>query len=81
MAPVFFIRKKDLNKLQLVIDYCKLNKWVVCDNNLLPNIRTALENLKDGQLFSKFDIRWGYKNLRIKKGDQYKATFKIVFRT
>jgi hypothetical protein len=41
----------------------------------------ALKNLKDGQLFSKFDIRWGYKNLRIKEGDQFKATFKTVFGT
>ena len=51
------------------------------DNNPLPNIRTALENLKGGELFSKFDLQWGYKNLRIKKEDQHKAAFKTVFGT
>ena len=26
--------------------------------------------------FTKFDIRWGYNNVRIKEGDQWKAAFK-----
>ena len=63
------------------MDYREINKWTVKDNNPLPNIRTALENLREGELFSKFDLRWGYKNLRIKTEDQYKAAFKTVFGT
>jgi reverse transcriptase-like protein len=27
-------------------------------------------------LFSKFDIQWGYNNIWIKEGDEWKATFK-----
>jgi len=26
-------------------------------------------------LFTKFDIRWGYNNVQIKKGDEWKAAF------
>ena len=80
-APVFFVRKKDLEELRPVMDYQELNRWTRRDNNPLPNIRTVLENLQGGELFSKFDLRWGYKNLRIKEEDQPKAAFKTIFRT
>ena len=69
MAPVFSVRKKDSDKLQLVMDYREINKWMKRDHNPLPNIQTALENLWEGELYLKFDIRWGYKNLRIRKED------------
>ena len=49
------------------------------DNNPLPKINTALENLKGGKLFSKFDLRWGYKNIQIHPEDQHKAAFKTTF--
>ena len=58
------------------MDYREVNKWTVRDNNPLPNIREALENLRNKTLFSKFDIWWGYNNIQIAKEDQYKAAFK-----
>ena len=30
-------------------------------------------------IFSKFDIRWGYNNVRIKEGDEHKAAFKTKY--
>ena len=80
-APIFFVGKKDSEELRPVMDYRELNKWTERDNNPLPNIRTALENLREGELYSKFDLRWGYKNLRIKEEDQTKAAFKMTFGT
>jgi len=80
-APVFFVGKKDLEQLRPVMDYRELNKWTERDNNPLPNIRTALKNLCEGELYLKFDLHWGYKNLRIKEEDQTKAAFKTVFGT
>ena len=77
----FFIGKKDSDELQPVMDYREINKWMKRDHNPLPNIRTALENLREGELYLKFDIRWGYKNLRIRKEDQHKAAFKTMFGT
>jgi len=29
------------------------------------------------EVFSKFDIRWGYNNIRIKEGDEWKGAFKM----
>ena len=55
--------------------------------NLLPyqreylNIRSILESLTGKELFSKFDIRWGYKNICIADEDQHKAAFKTTFGT
>ena len=33
--------------------------------------------MKGTQWFTKMDIRWGYHNVRIKDGDQWKAAFKM----
>ena len=61
------------------MDYRKINEWTVCNNNLLPNINTALENLKGGRLFSKFNLQWRYKNIQIQPEDRHKAAFKTMF--
>ena len=54
---VYFINKKDSEEKHIIMDYREVNKWTVRDNNPLPNIREALENLRNKTLFSKFDIR------------------------
>ena len=76
-SPVYFINKKDSEEKHIIMDYREVNKWTVRDNNPLPNIQEALENLRNKTLFSKFDIRWGYNNIQIAKKDQYKAAFKM----
>ena len=50
---------------------------------MIPNkyplllISELIYDLAEKQLFSKFDICWGYNNIHIKEGDEYKATFKM----
>jgi len=34
-----------------------------------------LENIGTKKDFTKMDLRWGYNNVRIKKGDEWKAAF------
>jgi hypothetical protein len=35
-----------------------------------------MDKIKGAKFFTKFDVRWGYNNVRIKTEDQWKAAFK-----
>ena len=65
----------------MVIDYRKLNDITKKDFYPLPNLRTELEKLSQHKLFSKFNVRAGYNNIRINKEDQHKAAFKTPLGT
>ena len=73
-SPVFFVLKKDGCK-RMVQDYRYLNKHTVRNNYPLPLISQLVDKLKGSQYFMKIDLRWGYNNVRIKEGDEWKATF------
>jgi hypothetical protein len=38
-------------------------------------ISEVLDQLKDTKYFNKLDIIWGYNNVQIKEGDEWKAAF------
>jgi len=38
-----------------------------------------MDHLRGKKYFTKMDIRWGYNNVRIKEGDEWKAAFKTKF--
>jgi Reverse transcriptase (RNA-dependent DNA polymerase) len=59
-----------------VVDYKRLNDISKANVAPLPSIRQIMENFKGKKLFSKFDIRWGYNNIRVKEGDEWKAAIK-----
>src|SRR5579863_9305143 len=74
MASFFFIKKKD-GKLRPVQDYRPVNKWTIQNQYPLPLIPQLVDRLRGCSLYTKFDIQWGYNNVRIKDGDQWKAAF------
>src|SRR5487761_1072742 len=73
-ASFFFIKKKD-GKLRPVQDYRPVNKWTIQNRYPLPLIPQLVDRLRGCSLYTKFDIRWGYNNVRIKEGDKWKAAF------
>jgi transposase InsO family protein len=73
-TPFFFIKKKD-GKLQPVQDYWRINEWTIHNCYPLPLIPQLINKVWAQTLFTKFDVCWGYNNVRIKQGDEWKATF------
>ena len=72
----FFIDKKD-GKLCLVQDYCPLNAITRKNVAPIPLIPKLINKLLGVRFFTKLDIRWGYNNIRIREGDEWKTTFKM----
>jgi len=75
-SPFFFVSKKDAGKLRPCQDYRYLNEWTIKNAYPLPLISEIIDKLKGARYFTKLDVRWGYNNIRIKKGDEWKAAFK-----
>ena len=74
-ALVFFVKKKD-GKLRLVQDYRALNAMTVKNKYLLPLIPELIAKLHGAKYFTKLDVRWGFNNVQIKEGDEWKAAFR-----
>jgi hypothetical protein len=74
-APVFFIKKKD-GKLHFVQDCRALNAITKKNSYLLPLIDDLIHRLKGACYFTKLDMCWGYNNVRIREGDEWKAAFR-----
>ena len=75
-SPVFFVKKK-CGGLQLVQDYHLLNAMTMKNKYPLPLIPELIAKLQGAKYFTKLDVHWGFNNVRIKEGDEWK----VVFRT
>ena len=74
-SPFFYVKKKD-GKLRPCQDYHYLNEWTIKNAYPLPLISELMDKIQGAKYFTKLDICWGYNNIRIKDGDQWKAAFK-----
>jgi len=61
--------------LRPVQDYQYLNRGTVKNSYPLPCIDDLIDGLHEYDLFLKFNVQWGYYNVLIKDGDQWKAAF------
>jgi len=73
-SPVFFIKKKD-GTLWLFQDYQALNAMTVKNKYPLPLISKLINKLRGAKYFTKLDVRWGFNNVQMKEGDEWKAAF------
>jgi len=70
------VSKKDGSK-RIVIDYQSLNNQTVKNNYPLPLITDLIDNMESKRIFTKMDLWWGFNNVRIKEGDEWKEVFTI----
>jgi len=73
-SSVFFVGKKNRSK-RIVIDYRNLNNQTVKNNYPLLLITDLIDNMGSKQVFTKIDLQWGFNNIRIKEGDEWKGVF------
>lgn len=77
-APVFFVKKKD-GSLRLVVDFRSLNAITRPDAYPIPLTTELLDRLKAAKVFTTLDMRWGYYNVRIREGDEWKTSFRTRY--
>src|SRR5258705_7519188 len=74
-SPFFFVPKKESNTLHPCQDYQYLNEYTKPNVYPLLLISDLMINLKGSKFFTKLDLRWGYNNVQIKEGNEWKAAF------
>ena len=55
-----------------------MNMYTKPNAYMLPLITDLMITLKGSKYFTKLDIRWGYNNVWIKEGDEWKAAFIVT---
>ena len=83
-APVFFVRdppseSRNQGQLRLVVDYRDLNKKIILDEYPIPLTRIVMQRLAKAKIFTKFDVRSGFANIRMKPGSEAATAFKTFF--
>jgi len=76
ISPVHFMAKKN-GIWRMVQNYRHINQWMIKNRYPLPLIADILDGVGKRKVFTKLDLRWGYNNVRIKEGDEWKAAFTI----
>ena len=75
-ASPLVVIKKGNGELKLCVDYRNLNKKTVKDAYPIPRIDDSLEALKGAKIFSCFDLKSAYNQIKVNKNDQHKTAFR-----
>ncbi len=71
---MFFVKKKE-GSLCLVQDYWKLNEITIKNSYPLLLVSDVLTRLCNAEQFTTLDLHWGFNNIQLKEGDEWKVAF------
>ncbi|KAF8750842.1 hypothetical protein RHS01_09084 [Rhizoctonia solani] len=77
-SPVMFVPKKD-GSHRLVVNYCCLNNWTKKNVYPLPCPNNLMAQLRGAKIFIKLDLQWGYNNVCVKEGNEWKTAFRTKY--
>ncbi|QRW25736.1 Retrotransposable element Tf2 protein [Rhizoctonia solani] len=77
-SPVMFVPKKD-GSCCLVVDYHCLNNQTKKNVYPLPRPNNLMAQLCGTKVFTKLDLQWGYNNVWVKEGNEWKTAFRTKY--
>ncbi|KAH0604200.1 uncharacterized protein H6S33_007231 [Morchella sextelata] len=77
-APILFVKKAD-GTLRLCVDYRGHNAITIKNCYPLPLLKETLAKLSRAKYYTKLDSRWGYNQIRIAEGDEWKTAFRTRY--
>ncbi|KAL0421315.1 UNVERIFIED_CONTAM: Transposon Tf2-11 polyprotein [Sesamum latifolium] len=72
-SPVLFQRKQD-DSMRMCMDYRALNKVTIKNKYPIPNAMDLFDKLTKARYYTKIDLRLGYWQVRVARGDEPKTT-------